>query len=179
MINNLSYISEIPLKSFPDHNGYCKPRSPFWNHCCRPLQILSKWHPFLLNLKGRSYVMGTPFTCHHQTYKSIIVVFPPIAMTEVSLFLSEADFLLLWNPSFPVLYFSLMTIPLITCYVTLLSLLGLSQYHLYLYRNCFPQLKLRQRTSLVVHWLRICLLMQGTHLGSLVQELRSHMPQGN
>ena len=57
--------------------------------------------------------MGTPFTCHHQTYKSIIyhhrthrsiiVSFPPIARTEVSLFSSEAEFLLLWNPSFPVL----------------------------------------------------------------------------
>ena len=34
-------------------------------------------------------------------------------------------------------------------------------------------------TSLVVWWLRICLVMQGTQVGSLVRELRSHMLQGN
>ena len=31
-------------------------------------------------------------------------------------------------------------------------------------------------TSLVVQWLRICLLMQGTRVRSLVWELRSHVP---
>ena len=34
-------------------------------------------------------------------------------------------------------------------------------------------------TSLVVQWLRICLLTQGTWVQSLVGELRSHMLQGN
>ena len=34
-------------------------------------------------------------------------------------------------------------------------------------------------TSLVVQWLRIYLVMQGTWVQSLVRELRSHMPQGN
>ena len=32
-------------------------------------------------------------------------------------------------------------------------------------------------TSLVVQWLRIHLAMQGTKVQSLVEELRSHMPQ--
>ena len=34
-------------------------------------------------------------------------------------------------------------------------------------------------TSLVVQGLRICLLMQGTGVRSLVGELRPHMPQGS
>ena len=34
-------------------------------------------------------------------------------------------------------------------------------------------------TSLVVQWLRICLVMQETRVPSLVRELRSHMPQSN
>ena len=34
-------------------------------------------------------------------------------------------------------------------------------------------------TSLVVQWLRIHLLMQGTRIWSLVEELRSHMPRGD
>ena len=33
------------------------------------------------------------------------------------------------------------------------------------------------RTSLVVQWLRTCLLMQGTHVKFLAGELRSHMPR--
>ena len=37
----------------------------------------------------------------------------------------------------------------------------------------------RTETSLVVHWLRIYLEMQGTWVRLLVGELRSHMPQGN
>ena len=32
-------------------------------------------------------------------------------------------------------------------------------------------------TSLVVHWLRICLSTQGMQVQSLVEELRSYMPQ--
>ena len=35
-----------------------------------------------------------------------------------------------------------------------------------------------QRTSLVVHWLRICLAIQRTWVQSLVGEVRSYMPQG-
>ena len=35
------------------------------------------------------------------------------------------------------------------------------------------------RTSLVAQWLRIHLPMQGKWVPSLVQELESHMPQGN
>ena len=42
-----------------------------------------------------------------------------------------------------------------------------------------PGRKERRGTSLVVQWLRSCLLMQGTQVGSLVGELRSHMPEGN
>ena len=34
-------------------------------------------------------------------------------------------------------------------------------------------------TSLVVQWLRIRLLMQGTRVQSLVRELKSYIPQGN
>ena len=34
-------------------------------------------------------------------------------------------------------------------------------------------------TSLVAQWLRICLLMQGMPVWSLVQELRAHMSRGN
>ena len=34
-------------------------------------------------------------------------------------------------------------------------------------------------TSLVVHWLRICFLMQGTRVRSLDGELGSHMPRSN
>lgn len=37
--------------------------------------------------------------------------------------------------------------------------------------------KLVDETSFVVQWLRICLLMQGTWVWSLVRELRSHIPQ--
>ena len=33
-------------------------------------------------------------------------------------------------------------------------------------------------TSLVVQWLRLCLLMQGVGVQSLVEELRSHRPLG-
>ena len=33
-------------------------------------------------------------------------------------------------------------------------------------------------TSLVVQWLRLCLLMQGMRVQNLVGELRCHMPQG-
>ena len=33
-------------------------------------------------------------------------------------------------------------------------------------------------TSLVVQWLRLCLLMQGMRVQTLVGELRCHMPQG-
>lgn len=38
--------------------------------------------------------------------------------------------------------------------------------------------KTHQGTSPVVQWLKICLLMQGTPFGSLVGQLRSHMPRG-
>ena len=34
-------------------------------------------------------------------------------------------------------------------------------------------------TSLVVHWLRICLAMQGTWVQALVREIRYHVRQGN
>ena len=37
----------------------------------------------------------------------------------------------------------------------------------------------RTETTLVVHWLRIYLEMQGAWVRLLVGELRSHMPQGN
>ena len=37
----------------------------------------------------------------------------------------------------------------------------------------------RTETTLVVHWLRIYLEMQGSWVRLLVGELRSHMPQGN
>ena len=43
----------------------------------------------------------------------------------------------------------------------------------------FSLLKRTLGTSLVVQWLKIYLAMQGTRNESLVQELRSHMPQGN
>ena len=39
--------------------------------------------------------------------------------------------------------------------------------------------KLDMRTSPAVQWLRIYLPMQGTPVGSLVSELRSHMPESN
>ena len=32
---------------------------------------------------------------------------------------------------------------------------------------------------MVVQWLRICLVMQGTQFQSLVQELRSHVPRSD
>ena len=35
------------------------------------------------------------------------------------------------------------------------------------------------KTSLVVQWLRTCLLIQQTWVPSLVRELRSHMAEGN
>ena len=38
--------------------------------------------------------------------------------------------------------------------------------------------KERRGASLVAQWLRICLLMQGTRVQSLVGELRSYMPPG-
>ena len=41
------------------------------------------------------------------------------------------------------------------------------------HRWCLQTMTLR--TSLVVQWLRICLLMQGMQVQSLVQELRSHI----
>ena len=34
-------------------------------------------------------------------------------------------------------------------------------------------------TSLVVQWLRVCLVIQGTQVGSLFGELGSHMMQSN
>ena len=37
----------------------------------------------------------------------------------------------------------------------------------------------RMGLLLVVQWLRVCLSIQGTQTGSLLQELRSHMPWGN
>ena len=45
--------------------------------------------------------------------------------------------------------------------------------------SCVQLSRLIVRPYLVIQWLRICLLMQGTQVQSLVQELRSHMPQGN
>ena len=37
----------------------------------------------------------------------------------------------------------------------------------------------QEGTSLVIQWLRICLVMQGMWVRSLVRELRFHMLQGN
>ena len=40
-------------------------------------------------------------------------------------------------------------------------------------------LKVKMGISLLVQWLRICHAIQGMQAQSLVQELRSHMPQSN
>ena len=39
--------------------------------------------------------------------------------------------------------------------------------------------KKENRTLLVVQWFRICLLVQGMWVRSLVREMRYHMSQGN
>ena len=44
----------------------------------------------------------------------------------------------------------------------------------------YQKKKIQQEgTSLVVQWLRICLVMQGMWVRSLVRELRSHVLWGN
>lgn len=144
MINSLSYIS---INSVSVHNGYCKPPSPMPKSLLAYLSRHStKWHPFSLNLEGSSYAIELLTTTiniqiYHLSASNIQIshcLLPSYCNNR-----GASLPLLMISSCFgihPSLFseFSLTNIPLITCYVTLLSLLGLSQYHLYLYRNYFP-----------------------------------------